>query len=102
MTGQMMRVSTQTWPDVAFDVCQMSNTGKFPKVKLLFEANKARQKLKSRTGSMTFPQLRRLSDLNIVCYTDATYISLEDGSSQVGFIIFVCGMTNRMVPICQS
>ena len=71
-----------------------------PKVKLLFEANKAVQKLKSRTGSIIFPQLRRPSDMNIVCYADATYASLEDGSSQDGFIIFVCSTTNRMAPIC--
>ena len=78
----------------------MSNIGKFPKVKLLFKANKALQKLKSRTGSITFPQLERPSDLNIVCYADATYASLEDESSQGGFIIFVCSMTNRMAPTC--
>ena len=82
MTGQMMRVFTQIQPDVAFDVGQMSNTGKFPKVKLLFEA---------RTGSITFLQLERPSNLNIACY--ATNASLEDGSSQGGFILFVCGTT---------
>ena len=57
LTGQTMWISSQTRPDVAFDVCQMSKTGKFPKVKLLFETNKALQKWKSRTGSITFPQL---------------------------------------------
>ena len=77
----------------------MSNTGKFPKVKLLFEANKTLQKLKSRTGSITFPQLGKPSDLNIVWYADATYASLEDGSSQDGFIIFVYGTMNRVAPI---
>ena len=102
LTGQMMWVSTQTRPDVSFDVCQMSNTGKSPKVKLLFEANKSLQKLKARTGSITFPQLGKPSALNIVCYADATYASLEDGSSQGGFIIFVCGTMNRMAPICWS
>ena len=66
LTGQMMWVSTQIWPDIAFDVCQMSNSGKFPKVKLLIKVNKALQKLKSRTGSITFPQLGKPSDLNIV------------------------------------
>ena len=80
----------------------MSNTRKFPKVKLLFQANKAFQKLKSRTGSITFPLLGKLSDLNIVCYADAIYASLEDGSSRGGFIIFVCGMINRMDPIYWS
>ena len=98
-----MCVSTQTWPDVAFDMCWMSNTGKFAKVKLLFKANKALKKLKSRTGSITFPpQLGKSSDLNIVCYADETYACLEDGSSQGGFNIFVCGATNRMAPIYWS
>ena len=73
----MMWVSIQIWPGVAFDVCLMSNTGKFPKVKVLFEASKALQKLKSRTGSITFLQLGRPSDLNIVCYADANNASLE-------------------------
>ena len=85
-----------------FDVCRMSNTGKFPKVKLLFEANKAPQKLKSRTDSLIFPQLERPSLMNIVRYADATYATLEDGSSQSGFIIFVCGTINRIAPICWS
>ena len=81
----MMWVSTQIRPDVAFDVCRMSNYGKFPKVKLLFEANTALQKLKLRTDSITLSQLGRPSDLNIVCNADVTYASLEDGD----FINFV-------------
>lgn len=102
LTSQMMWVSTQTQLDVSFDVCRMSNIGKSPKVKFLFEANKSLIKLKSRTGSISFPQLGKPSDLNIVCYSDATYASLEDGSSQGGFIILVCGKINRMAPICWS
>ena len=66
-------------------MCRLSYSGKFPKVKLLFEANKALQKLKSRTVSITFPQLGRSSDLNIVYYADATYASLEDGFSWGGY-----------------
>ncbi|GAB1599998.1 hypothetical protein Ahia01_000277300 [Argonauta hians] len=102
LTGQMMWVSTQTRPDVSFDVCRMSNTGKSPKVKLLFEANKSLLKLKSKTGSISFPQLGNPSDLSVVCYSDATYASLEDGSSQGGFIILVYDKMNRLAPICWS
>ena len=40
--------------------------------------------------------------LNIVCYSDADYASLGDGSSQNGFIIFVGGRMSRMAPICWS
>ena len=90
----MIWVSTQTRPDIAFNVGWISNKRKFTKGKLLFETNKALQKLKSKTGSLTFPQLGKSSNLNTVCYTDATYASLEDGSSRGGFIIFVCGMMN--------
>ena len=46
--------------------------------------------------------MERPSDSNIVCYADAIYASLEDRSPPSGFIIFVSGMTNRMVPICWS
>ena len=102
MSQEKTELKRLTLPDVAFDVHWMSNTGKFPKMKLLFEANKAQQKSKSRTGSITFPQVGRLTDLNIVCYEDATYASLEDGSSQGGFIIFVSDTMNRMAPLCWS
>ena len=80
----------------------MSNTGKFPKVKLLLEAKKALQKLKARTDSINIPQLGRPSYLNIVCYANTTYASLENGSSQDGFMIFVCGMMNRMLVIKKT
>ena len=98
----MMRLSTQTQSDETFAMYRVVNPGKFPKVKLLFKAIKTLQKLKSRTGSKNFPQLERPSDLNIVGYADVTNASLEDGSSQGDFIIFVCSTTNRMAPICWS
>lgn len=102
LAGQMMWVSTQTRPDIAFDVCKMSNTGKHPKVKALFEANKALSKLKSKKGSITFPKLGKPSDLHILCYTDASYASLEDGSSQGGFVVFIGGSTDKMAPMCWA
>ena len=100
LTGQMMWVSTQTQTEVVFDVCWMSNTRKFLKVKLFFKANKALQKLKSKTGSITFPQLERPSNSNIVCNADTTYTILEDGSSQGGFYNFcLCHNDQNMAPI---
>ena len=71
MAGQMMLVATWNQPDVLFDVCRMSNTGKS-----LFEANKSLIKLKSKTGLIYFPQPEKPVGLSIVCYSDATYASL--------------------------
>ena len=76
-----MCVATQTWPDVSFNVSRMSNTGKSPKVKLLFKVNKSLQKLKSKTDSIFFPQLGKPVGPSIVSYADAIYASIEDGSS---------------------
>ena len=67
---------------------------------MLFKANKTLLKWKSKTGSTSFPQLGK--PLNIVCYLDATYASLEDESSEGGFIIFVYDNINRIAPMCWS
>ena len=77
----------------------MSDTEKSLKVKLLFEVNKSLLKIKSKIGSTSFSQLGKPASLNIVCYSDATHVNLEDGFSPGGFIIFVCGRMNRMVPM---
>ena len=77
----------------------MSSTGKSPKGKLLFKANKLQLKLKSKTSFICFPHLGKPAVLNIVCCLDATNASLEDGSSQGAFIIFVWDRMNRVAPI---
>ena len=42
----MMWVKSHTRPDVSYETCVMSNTGKHPSVKMLHDANKALIKLK--------------------------------------------------------
>ena len=98
LAGQMMWVSTQTRPDVAFDVCTMSNCGKHAKVKTVLDANKTLLKVQSRKSGISFPHLGKPENLSITAYCDATYASLEDGSSQGGYIIFVVG-DERVAPI---
>ena len=91
-----MWVANQTWPDVSFNVCRMSNTEKYLKVRLLFETNKFLLEWKSKTCSLSFPQWGKPADLKIVGYSDVTYASLEDVYLQGGFMIFVFGRMNRM------
>ena len=64
LSGQMLWVTSQTRPDLSFETCMMSNTGKHPKVSMLFEANKALSKLKKDRIKLKFPFLgdsRKLS-----------------------------------------
>ena len=99
LSGQMMWVASQTRPDVSFETCVMSNTGKHPTVKMVHEANKALSKLKSQNVSLLFPDLGDPRRLKILAYSDATYASLEDGSSQGGVLVFVQGENEKVAPI---
>lgn len=99
LSGQMMWVASQTRPDLSFETCVMSNTGKHPSVKMIHEANKAVSKLKNQNLSLHFPNLGDPRNLKVLAYSDATYASLEDGSSQGGLIIFVQGENKKIAPI---
>ena len=67
----------------------MNNTGKHPTIKILHDANKALSKLKSKKTALKFPNLDNSKNLKVLAFSDATYASLEDGSSQGIIIIFI-------------
>ena len=46
LSGQLNWAASQTRPDLSYDVCAMSNIGKFPKLKLVKDANRALKKIK--------------------------------------------------------
>ena len=56
---------------------------------MIKEANKAVAKLKSRSVNITFKNIGRPKGLKVKVYTDATHASLEDGSSQGAFVVFL-------------
>ena len=99
LSGQMLWVTSQTRPDLSYETCVISNVGKNPKVALLFEANKALSKLKKDRVKLQFPDLGVTKNLSVAVFSDATYASMEDGSSQGGHIVFLKGVDNRVVPI---
>ena len=99
LSGQMLWVTNQTRPDVAFDTCMMSNVGKTPIVKQLKEANKALRKLKnSNSIKINIPNLGELDKLKVIVHGDASHAALPDGSSQGALIVFVSG-NRHMVPV---
>ena len=74
-------------PDFDFETCVMNNAGKHTTVKDVDEANKALRKLQSKTVHLKFSNLGNPSKVQSIAYSDATYTSLPDGSSQ-GALIF--------------
>ena len=99
LSGQMLWVSSQTRPDLSFETCMMGNAGRNPTVSAVHDANKALVKMKSKKVEVKFPPLGRPEGLRVVAYSDATYNSLPDGSSQGGILVFLLGDNNRVVPI---
>ena len=99
LSGQMLWVTSQTRPDLSFETCRMSNIGKDPIVNILNVANKALSKLKRDEVKLQFPSLGDYKKLSVIVYSDATYASLEDGSSQGGHIVFLKGCNDKVVPI---
>ena len=99
LAGQMIWAASQTRPDVAYETCQMANTGKNPTVRMLVDANRAVSKLKKNNVSITFKKIGAPSDLEVEVYTDATQASLNDGGSQGGHIVFLKGRSGGTVPM---
>ena len=99
LAGQMNWVVTQTRPDVSFEVCAMSNTGKAPQIKLIKQANRALRKMKNNDLTLHFPSIDLNGHFDIVVYSDATYASLNDGASQGAHIVFVKDGSNHVCPI---
>jgi hypothetical protein len=95
----MIWAASQTRPDVTYETCVMSNQGQHPTVKMIRDANKAVTKLKKRSVSINFKNLGNPKRLNLKVYSDATHASLNDGSSQGGFIVFLEGPNGKNVPL---
>ena len=97
--GQMLWVASQTRPDLSYETCVVTNVTQSSTVKTIHDANKAIIKMKAQTVDIRFPSLSEVSDIKIKAYTDATYASLDDGSSQGGHIVFLEGANKKAIPI---
>ena len=99
--GQLNWLSSQTRPDLAFDACDLSCSIKGSNVSHLLRAIKVVKKAQSERVSIKFPVLD-LSRCSVVIYSNASYGNLPDGSSQGGFIIFLCDEKGACAPITWS
>lgn len=85
--GQLLWISSQTRPDISFDVSNLAiNINKATKMDLL-ELNKVIRKVKADSFSLTFQQLNE--PVSITIYTDAAFGNLQNGGSQGAYLIFL-------------
>ena len=95
LIGQLNWVSTQTRPDIAFEVCQLNSSFNDATVTDLLRANKVVRMLKSENVIIRFPRLSDLSECYVERHSDAAFGNLMDGGSQGGYVIFLVDSDNR-------
>jgi len=98
VSGQLLWVSSNTRPDIAFDSCAVSNYGKSPTVKNLHDANKAIDKVKKSSLKLVFPDLGNPDLWKVKVYSDASHANLSNGASQGGYLVFIEG-NGRLSPM---
>jgi len=97
VVGQLNWLCSQSRPDLAFDVCQLSTKLNDPIVRDVVYANRIVRKAKAHRYSLKFNRLK--SPLHLKAYCDASYANLSDGSSQGGSIIFLADNDGNVSPV---
>lgn len=95
--GQLLWISGQTRPDIAFDVSCLASAINGASAQNLLEANRIVTKVKSTDLTLNFFRLKE--PLSIVMYSDASFGNLPDGGSQGGQIILLVGVDGRCIPL---
>ena len=99
IAGKLNWISTHSRPDIAYDVCQTSNSTKEATVKDLVNANKALRKMKSEEVELIFPNLGDVNKVEFLCFADTSLGNLTGNASQIVYITFLLGENKRYAPI---
>ena len=100
--GKLNWATTQTRPDIAFEVSRLASRVNKAKVYDLIEVNKLVKKVKSEEVVVKFPKLNNLQKCKLVIYADAGFANVEDCGSQGAHIIFLVDEENNSVPLSWS
>ena len=98
LCGQMLWVSSQTRPDMAYYTCIASTTLNSATIGDLKLVNKSIDYMKKNKLTLRYPKLD-LSIVSIVVFCDAAYGNLRDGSSQGAHIAFLASRDGRCCPL---
>ena len=93
--GKLLWMSTQTRPDVAFDVCQLGTNFKSSGENDIKYANKVIAHLKQDPVCIKYKHLGKEEELKIIIFADASHGNLPDGGSQLGYLIFLAGENGK-------
>lgn len=87
--GKLNWITSQTRPDIAFDVRRIAGRIHQSTVKDIIEMNKLIKKTKAEELIIKFPQLENLRECRLVVFSDSSFANLEDSGSQGARVIFL-------------
>ena len=97
LTGKINWAATQTRPDVAYTVVELSMNFKKACLEDLKKANKAINRLKGNPVKVTFPKIE--GNLEIAVFSDGTFTNLPNKiSSGSRHIVFITGSAGEGAP----
>ena len=100
LVGQLGWLSSNSRPDLSYDVLELSCKGVSPTVGDAINANKCLKKAGIFESSMLFPKLNDLRNCTMVVYSDASLGNLPNGvSSAGGHIIFLRDTDGKICPL---
>ena len=102
LARQLNWLSTQTCPDISFEVCRLRSVFDQATVDDFICANKVVRKLKAAPVKICFSRLRDVSDCSVECYSGAAFGNLSNGGSQGGYVIITDANGNLCVVTWQS
>ena len=97
--GQLNWIATNTRPDIAFDVCELSVSLKEATMTDLLRLNKVVERVTKDSVKVSFPKIQSLESCQLECYTDAAFGNLPNSGSQGGIIIFLKDELGQKCPI---
>ena len=96
--GQLNWLACTSRPEISFAVSDLSSKVKSATVNELIEVNKVVKFIKTTPSLLKIPKLD-LESTRVASYTDASFNSMIDGSSQGAFIIFLYDKNGSCAPI---
>ena len=97
--GQLNWVATQTRPDIAYDICELSVKANKGTISDLLKLNKVIGRVTNDPFKIHFPRMESFQSCSLECYSDASFANLADSGSQGGLVIFLQDSRGVKCPI---
>ena len=95
--GQLLWLSKQTRPDIAYDVTTVASRLSVSTVDDMKRVNKIIRKVQSEEVNLNFYDLG--GHFELLLFSDASFGNLADGGSQGGYVIFLKGRNGKINPV---